>query len=279
TFTLPHKQMVAGIYDIFNHICEQYFSGTDDNTSDYLAEGLMRSVVHSSLIAVENPQDYDNVAFFYSDQIFRGVTGTVAAKLSEYTHLPTIVAAKENNVYVGSMRGTPGISFVDFLSGCADLLELFGGHHDAAGFTLDEKHLEEFREYLHQHGAELRPVTCHEIREIDAEIPLSYLNIDLFNRICVLEPLGQNNEAPVLFTQGIEISDIITMGKTNSHVKIAFKTEKEPFFGIWWNKADFMRKLHKPGNKYNVLYTIEKNVFHNAVTLQMNIIDMEVMKL
>ena len=59
TFTLPHKQMVAGIYDIFNHICEQYFSGTDDNTSDYLSEGLMRSVVHSALIAVENPQDYE----------------------------------------------------------------------------------------------------------------------------------------------------------------------------------------------------------------------------
>ncbi len=59
TFTLPHKQMVAGIYDIFSHICEQYFSGTDDNTSDYLSEGLMRSVVHSSLIAVENPQDYE----------------------------------------------------------------------------------------------------------------------------------------------------------------------------------------------------------------------------
>ena len=51
TLTLPHYQMVAGIYDIFNHICEQYFSGTDDNTSDYLAEALMRSVVHSSRIA------------------------------------------------------------------------------------------------------------------------------------------------------------------------------------------------------------------------------------
>ncbi|MBR4591845.1 MAG: iron-containing alcohol dehydrogenase [Elusimicrobiaceae bacterium] len=59
TFTLPRKQMVAGIYDIFSHICEQYFSGTDDNTSDYLAEGLMRSVVHSSLIAVKDPQNYE----------------------------------------------------------------------------------------------------------------------------------------------------------------------------------------------------------------------------
>ena len=59
TFTVPRYQMVAGIYDIFNHICEQYFSGDDDNTSDYISEGLMRSVVHASRIAVQNPQDYE----------------------------------------------------------------------------------------------------------------------------------------------------------------------------------------------------------------------------
>ena len=59
TMTLPKRQMVAGIYDIFNHICEQYFSGEDDNTSDYIAEALMKSVVHSSLIAVKNPEDYE----------------------------------------------------------------------------------------------------------------------------------------------------------------------------------------------------------------------------
>ena len=59
TLTLPKYQMVAGIYDIFNHICEQYFSGDDDNTSDYISEGLMRSVIHSSRIAVQNPQDYE----------------------------------------------------------------------------------------------------------------------------------------------------------------------------------------------------------------------------
>lgn len=59
TYSLPLRQVVAGIYDIFNHICEQYFSGTDDNTSDYLAEALMKSVIHSSLIAVKNPEDYE----------------------------------------------------------------------------------------------------------------------------------------------------------------------------------------------------------------------------
>ena len=59
TLTLPHYQMVSGIYDIFNHICEQYFSGEDDNTSDYISEGLMRSVLHSSRIANKDPQDYE----------------------------------------------------------------------------------------------------------------------------------------------------------------------------------------------------------------------------
>lgn len=59
TLTLPRYQMVSGIYDIFNHICEQYFSGEDDNTSDYISEGLMKSVIHSSRIANKNPQDYE----------------------------------------------------------------------------------------------------------------------------------------------------------------------------------------------------------------------------
>ena len=59
TMSLPKRQMVSGIYDIFNHICEQYFSGEDDNVSDYLSEGLMKSVIRNSLAALDNPEDYE----------------------------------------------------------------------------------------------------------------------------------------------------------------------------------------------------------------------------
>ncbi len=59
TYTLPKYQMIAGFYDIMSHILEQYFSGEDDNTSDYIMEGLLRSLIHSSLIAVKNPTDYE----------------------------------------------------------------------------------------------------------------------------------------------------------------------------------------------------------------------------
>ena len=59
TYTLPHYQMVAGFFDILSHIMEQYFSDEDDSTSDYLMEGLMRSLIHSSRIAVKDAKDYE----------------------------------------------------------------------------------------------------------------------------------------------------------------------------------------------------------------------------
>jgi len=59
TFTVPHYQMIAGFFDIMSHILEQYFSGNDDNTSDYIAEGLMKSLIHSSRIAVKDPTNYE----------------------------------------------------------------------------------------------------------------------------------------------------------------------------------------------------------------------------
>lgn len=59
TMSLPPYQMAAGIFDIMSHILEQYLSGDDDNTSDYLAEGLMLSLIHASRIATKNPEDYE----------------------------------------------------------------------------------------------------------------------------------------------------------------------------------------------------------------------------
>ena len=59
TYSLPKYQMVAGIYDTLNHITEQYFSNNDDCTSDYIMEGLMKSLIHSSKIAINEPENYE----------------------------------------------------------------------------------------------------------------------------------------------------------------------------------------------------------------------------
>mgnify|MGYP001221095582 FL=1 len=59
TYTVPKYQMASGIFDTMSHLMEQYFSGTDDNTTDYLIEGVMRSLIHSARIALKNPEDYE----------------------------------------------------------------------------------------------------------------------------------------------------------------------------------------------------------------------------
>lgn len=59
TYTVPQNQMVSGIFDIFSHLLEQYFSGTDDNTTDYLVEGVLESLINSSRAAIKNPTDYE----------------------------------------------------------------------------------------------------------------------------------------------------------------------------------------------------------------------------
>lgn len=59
TFSVPEYQMASGIFDTMSHLCEQYFSGTDDNTTDYLIEGVMKSLIHSARIAMDNSQDYE----------------------------------------------------------------------------------------------------------------------------------------------------------------------------------------------------------------------------
>ncbi|MBQ3416694.1 MAG: iron-containing alcohol dehydrogenase [Ruminococcus sp.] len=107
TMSLPKRQMVAGIYDIFNHICEQYFSGEDDNTSDYLAEALMKSVIHSSLIAVDDPQNYEarsnimwSATWALNTLISRGKTtdwmvhmlGQAVGAITDATHGMTLAA-------------------------------------------------------------------------------------------------------------------------------------------------------------------------------------------
>ena len=59
TYSVPKLQMVSGIFDVFSHLLEQYFSGTDDNTTDYLIEGVLESLINSARVAIKNPTDYE----------------------------------------------------------------------------------------------------------------------------------------------------------------------------------------------------------------------------
>ena len=90
----------------------------------------------------------NNLAFFYSENIQKGITGITATKLSKHTNCPTIVAAKQGKFYTGSIRGKTNYHYVEFLKKSSSILEQFGGHEKAAGFTFHETNLNNFKNFL-----------------------------------------------------------------------------------------------------------------------------------
>ncbi|MRM86928.1 iron-containing alcohol dehydrogenase [Faecalicatena contorta] len=137
TYSLPKYQMVSGIYDILNHICEQYFSGEDDNTSDYLMEGLMRSLIHSSRIAIKEPENYEARS---------NIMWTAAWALN------TLVAMGKSTDWMVHMLG-----------------QAVGAHTDAAhGMTLSAVSLPYYR-YIMPYGLEKFKRFAVNVWDIDSE--------------------------------------------------------------------------------------------------------------
>ncbi|HOL57799.1 MAG TPA: single-stranded-DNA-specific exonuclease RecJ [Spirochaetota bacterium] len=227
----------------------------------------------------ENNKNFynNNLAFFYSDKIHRGITGIAAAKLSSKTNCPTIVAAKEGDFFIGSIRGKSNYHFVEFLDTGKEFLLEYGGHHSAAGFRFHKDKLEDFIIFLKENSHKLN----NEIKEddfikIDAEIPEQYLNYDLFKTIFTLEPFGEGNPPPILLTKNIKINSWNFLGKDKKHIKIYFNTIKEQIIGILWNKAEFFNSIYSEDKRYNILYQLELNKFNNQVIPQLIILDIEI---
>lgn len=223
----------------------------------------------------KNKNFYDNnIAFFYSDKIHKGITGIAAAKLCAKINCPTIVAAKEGDFYIGSIRGKSNYHFVEFLDNGKDFLLEYGGHHSAAGFRFHQSNLNNFIEFLKNNSKKLKKEKKdNNIVRIDAEIAVEYINYDLFKNIFILEPFGEGNPSPLLFTQNIKINNWNYIGKNKDHIKIYFKTEPYQIVGVLWNKASFFQKIYSPEKSYNILYYIEINKFNNQSIPQLVILD------
>jgi single-stranded-DNA-specific exonuclease len=225
----------------------------------------------------ENKNLYNrNLAFFYSDEIHRGVTGITANKLSHETNCPTIVAKLDGDYITGSIRGNnTDYHFVDFLDKAQHLLEEYGGHHQAAGFRLHKDNLEDFKDFLKMNSGLFSMSEIGEEKiEIDAEIPFEYLNYDLFKIVNFFEPIGNKNESPVFFTPSLEILEYSKMGKDKQHLKIIFDASPKTFVAVYWNKAEYFEELYKTTDKVDVIYQVEINKFNNQYIPQMLIMHM-----
>ncbi|HNZ27862.1 MAG TPA: single-stranded-DNA-specific exonuclease RecJ [Spirochaetota bacterium] len=223
----------------------------------------------------ENKAKYDDIGFFYNDTIHKGITGVAAAKLSGLIGSPAIVAAKDGEFYVGSIRGKANFNFVEFLDKGKTIFIEYGGHQAAAGFRFHQTKLNDFIDFLKKSKTEISKYIEKDCIDIDAEIPLEFLNYELFAKINSLEPFGHEFLQPILWSRGIEVYDYNIIGKDKTHLKLFFKTEPNPIIGLFWGQAEWFAKIHNRDNKYDILYQLEFNKYNGQIIPQIMIMDME----
>lgn len=275
-----------------NYLDEQYHEKREENLEKLLEMNENRKKLGEEAFRKfvgqieENLAEYaKNLNFFYSSDICRGVLGITATKISERSGKPAIVAVVDEEYAVGSMRGNTDLHLVEFLSKASSLFEEYGGHHFAAGFRLKVSLLEEFKCFLRTHSHQLmardgskgvdEECEMEKVWEIDAEIPVLYLTPGLYKQLSILEPFGEQNASPLLFTSRLKVISFYTMGKEKEHLRIVFATKTVPMTAVFWNKSKWFLEYHKQDREYNVLYRLELNSYQDRISVQLNIVEME----
>jgi single-stranded-DNA-specific exonuclease len=201
-----------------------------------------------------------------------GVIGLAASKLMEEYYRPVAVVTIEGDRARGSVRSIPGFHITDALESCRDILERYGGHAAAAGFTLPAGRLPELRGRLEQlAGDALRGRPLNPVLSVDSEVRISELTWDLHHWISRLEPCGQGNPSPVFFTRGAQIRSKRCVGKDSSHLKMVLSDGRTNIDAIAFGFGHMEKTLME---KVDVAFALEENDYYGK-QMQMRVIDIQ----
>ncbi|WP_027340473.1 single-stranded-DNA-specific exonuclease RecJ [Halonatronum saccharophilum] len=203
----------------------------------------------------------------YKKEWNQGIIGIGAGRLCENFKLPTVFLANkrgEEGVIVGSARSIPQIHIREALKECDDLLLGFGGHAGAAGLSLKRDNLEEFKARLNGVLArEMKKVGKVRKIEVDAKLPLSKLNLDLYHKLELLAPFGEGNPRPSFYSQGLELINYRKVGD-GKHLKLTLGKGEKKISALWWSGDEETLK-----DKMDLTYSLDINEWRGRVNLQM----------
>ncbi|MEM9283259.1 MAG: single-stranded-DNA-specific exonuclease RecJ [Verrucomicrobiota bacterium] len=195
-----------------------------------------------------------------------GIVGIVASRISKQYHRPTfIVGFDESGLGKGSGRSVEGISLVEALEGCRELIEAGGGHEMAAGVSVREENLEAFRESVIRNVEEqANTETLIPKLSIDAEVSFRDLTMDLLDSYELLKPFGAGNPQPLFMARGVEVVMPPRVIK-EKHLKFRFRQGSADHEGIYFNSSD----LDLPQGQWDIAFTIDRNEWRGRVKLNM----------
>lgn len=213
-----------------------------------------------------------------SDKWPSGIVGVVAGRLVEKYSRPVFVYSAEDGKNKGSCRSIKSFNLVEVMKNCADALIDYGGHALAAGFTVSNDKLEEFKKCLNDQAEKLTEEDLKSVLNIDAKIEFDEVDWELYDYLKDLEPYGQENVRPKFLLENVTIKSVRWVGNGEKHAQIQFIDGKsangKKLKGVAFNFGDFKDKI-KEGDRADVVFEIDVNEWNGNRELQLMIKDLK----
>ena len=201
-----------------------------------------------------------------SKKIEQGLTGLIAGKvLSEYGKTAVIMHETDDGVCIGSIRSRGDDNARDMLEAASTYLSRFGGHKNAAGFTLNTDDFDKFSSKIIKYAASQNFQTEKEVDVFDIELSFKDIGLKLAKDLELFEPYGNGNEEPLFISKNVKVDDIKKMPKNNKiHLRLELSQSDKKASAIIWNSSeDEIRKLLN-ANYIDIIYKLKVNRFANT---------------
>lgn len=219
-------------------------------------------------------ENEDKLCVIVNEEINKGLTGLIAAKIMQDFSVPAIAITKIGNTYSGSMRSFGNLYSTEFLEKLGDIFINYGGHDYASGFSFEEAKLETFLQSVKQNISSVEKPGKIDEQILDAQIPLNFLNPQLFDLIEKFAPYGNENKELLLMSQGLTLCDAAVIGKKEPfHLKLTFDTGNFKIPAMYWGEAKKFGNEILIGKKYDIVYNLDINNFKGNQVKQLIIKD------
>lgn len=235
----------------------------NDMRKDMTAKGEAEAIEQ-----VEKQYMGDKVLVVFLPECHESLAGIIAGRLREHFHKPSFVLTRGETTAKGSGRSIEQYHMYQGLCKVSDLLVKFGGHTMAAGLSLEEKDIDEFRRRLNA-DAELTEEDFVPKIWIDVPMPFEYVNEKIVQELKNLEPFGQGNEKPLFAQKSLVIRNARVLGKNRNVVKLNLVTETgQPVDGLLFADGDRFLEEQAGRNMIDMIYYPDVNEYNGTRTLQ-----------
>ena len=214
------------------------------------------------------------VLLAYGQNWPKGVVGLVAGKLCEEYNRPVLILDKAEDFATGSARSNDSFDMVMALNDSKEYLLKYGGHKQAAGFTLESSKVDQFYKKLlafaDSSGLEIAESNLY----IDAELTDADLNFQTLEFVEKLAPFGFGNFKPKFMSKNIELIDSAAVGPKSQHAKMRVRIGTVVFSAIAFNQAFLLNKI-KPGQLFHAAYDLFVNEWNGLKQIDLKIIDVK----